>query len=125
MRVVGGVRLWLYIVAGAALLGLAAYEVRVHKRAAQAEAAEQRADAAEAGRAEDMREVVRRLDKDAADRQQFLKRFDDIEAKFASIKIPPPQALVDHREVPSVEGKCDAPTVGSEFVRVWNDASQP
>lgn len=119
------VKLWLYVAAAIMLSGFIGYGIHIVKKANRADAAEARADAAEAGRAKDMREVVRRLDESEKERQRFLQRFDDIEKRFDGIKIPPPQALVNNREVPSVEGKCIAPTVGSEFVGVWNAASEP
>lgn len=105
--------------------GVIWYEIGIHKKAARADAAEARAEAAEKGRAEDMAKVMQRLDKDAEDRRQFAARFDAIEKRFDDIKIPPPAKLVQNREVPSVEGKCVAPSVGVEFVSVWNLASEP
>lgn len=119
------VRLYAYLVAAAILAGLFTYGVHIVKKANRADAAEARADAAEAGRAEDMREIAKRLDESAADRKAFLGRLDAIDTKFANLKIPAPKELVQHNEVPSVQGKCDAPTVGSSFVGVWNAASAP
>jgi hypothetical protein len=119
------VKLWAYVAIAAILSGAIGYGVHIVKKANRADAAEARAAAAEAGRADDMAEVVKRLDADAEARIAFNKRFDDIEAKFAGIKIPPPAKLVQQRETPSVEGKCMVPSIGPEFVRVWNDSTAP
>jgi len=118
-------KLWAYIIAAILLAGAIGYGVHIVKKANRAEAAEARADAAEKGRADDMKEIAKRLDADAADRKAFSARFDAIEKKFDNLKIPPAAELVQNREVPSVEGKCLAPGVGPEFVRVYNQASEP
>lgn len=118
-------KIWAYLAALAIVSGMIGYGVHIVKKANRVDAAETRAEAAEKGRAEDMAKVMQRLDKDAEDRRQFAARFDAIEKRFDDIKIPPPANLVQNREVPSVEGKCVAPSVGVEFVSVWNLASEP
>ncbi len=118
-------KLCLYIAAALVMAGVVGYGIHIVKKANRVDVAEARAEAAEKGRADDMKEVARRLDEDAEWRKGFGKRMDGIDAKFANLKIPPPAALVQPREVPSVEGKCIAPSVGPEFVSVYNRASEP
>jgi hypothetical protein len=114
------------LIAGLAVLavigGLIWYEVGVHKKAARVDQAEDRAEAAEKGRAQDMAEVVRRLDADAIQRGELLAKFASIDERFNSIKIPDPKVLVQTREVP---GACPVVGVSDEFVRVFNEASAP
>jgi hypothetical protein len=113
------------LIAGLALLaligGLIWYEVGIHKKAARVDQAEDRAEAAEKGRAKDMAEVVRRLDADAIQRGELLANFARIDKRFDSIKIDP-KVLVQTREVP---GACPVVGVSSGFVSVFNDASEP
>lgn len=120
-------KLWAYVALAALLAGVIGYGVHIVKKANRADAAEARAEAAEKGRAADMAEVVKRLDESAKERKALNAKLDGINDRFDKLKInlPPASALVSHNEVPSVEGKCDAPTVGPSFISVWNDASKP
>ena len=115
-------KLYLYALAALALLGLLAYGAHIKGKADRTDAAEARADAAEAGRAADMREVVKRLDRDAAQRQELVTRLDGIDKRFGEIVIPKPEKLIQTREVP---GACPVIGVSSEFVSVWNNAASP
>lgn len=118
-------KLYVYLIAFALLAGTIGYGIHIVRKASRVDAAEARAEAAEQGRAADMAEVVKRLDESAADRKALNDKMDGITQWAKNLKIPAPAALVQHNEVPSVEGKCDAPTVGLEFVRVWDSASSP
>jgi hypothetical protein len=111
------------IIAGLILLaGGIGYGVHIVRKASRVDQAEARAEAAEKGRASDMAEVVKRLDADKAWREGFAAKFDAIDAKFDSIKIPDPKVLVQTREVP---GACPVTGVSSEFLRLYNQASEP
>lgn len=118
-------RLYIYLVAALLLSGVVGYGIHIVRKASRVDAAEARAEAAESGRAADMAEITKRLDRDATQRQALLDRMGGIEERFNNLKIPAPSALVQNHEVPSVEGKCNAPSIGASFVGVWNDSAKP
>lgn len=122
MRGAGAVRLYAYIAAALLLAGFIGYGVHIVRKASRVDVAEARAEAAEKGRADDMAEVVKRLDDDAESRKAFIARFDAIDSKFANIKIPDPKLLIQTREV---KGACSVTGASVEFVRVYNAASEP
>jgi hypothetical protein len=115
-------KIYAYLAALALLAGVVGYGVHIVKKANRVDAAEARAEAAEKGRKDDMAEVVRRLDADAKQRGELLARMGGIEQRFADIKIPDPKVLVQTREVP---GACPVTGVSSEFLRLYNQASEP
>ena len=112
---------WAYVAALAVLAGLVGGLVHLAKKAARVDAAEARAQAAEKGRADDMAEIVKRLDKDAADRKAFAARFDAIDQRFDNLKIPEPGKLIQWKEKPG--DPCPSPSLGAPFISVWNSAS--
>lgn len=118
-------KIYAYLAAALLLAGLLGAGVHIVRKASRVDVAEARAEAAEKGRASDMAEVVKRLDDDKAWREGFGKRFDAIDQKFAGLKIPTAAELVQSKEVPSVEGKCIADSVGPTFVGLFNEASEP
>lgn len=115
-------KIYAYIAALVLLAGVVGYGVHIVRKANRVDVAEARAEAAEKGRAADMKEVVRRLDKDAAERQAFIARLDAIDRRFNDIHIPEPGKLVLTKEIP---GACPVTGIGDPFVVVWNDASKP
>lgn len=115
-------RIYIAIVVALALAGAAAYGVHIVKKANRVDVAEARAEAAEHGRADDMAEVVKRLDADAKQRGELLTRLDGIDKRFDGIKIPDPKVLVQTREVP---GACPVTGVSDEFVRLYNQTASP
>lgn len=88
----------------------------------QREAAERALTMERQGRVDDMKEVRRRLEEDAAARMEYLARLDGIEKRFKDLKIPDPKVLVHTREVP---GACPVSGVSDEFVRLYNQAAAP
>jgi hypothetical protein len=115
-------KLYAYLAALVIVAGIVGYGVHIVRKASRVDAAEARAEAAEKGRADDMAKVIKRLDADKAWREGFAAKFDAIDAKFDSIKIPDPKVLVQTREVP---GACPVTGVSSEFLRLYNQASEP
>jgi hypothetical protein len=115
-------KIWAYVILAAALAGAIGYGVHIVKKANRVDVAEARAEAAEQGRKDDMAEVVRRLDADAKQRGELLARMGGIEQRFADINIPDPKVLVQTREVP---GACPVTGVSVDFVRLYNQASEP
>lgn len=115
-------KLYLYAIAALALAGGVWWIHALQAKASRVDAAETAQHAAEAGRAADMAEVVKRLDADAKQRGELLVRLDGIDKRFSEIKIPDPKVLVQTREVP---GACSVTGVSGEFVRVYNQASTP
>lgn len=114
----------LYAIAALALaaLGAGAYVVHLQHKASRVDAAEAAQHEAEAGRAADMAEVVKRLDADAKQRGELMVRLDGIDKRFSEIKIPDPKVLVQTREVP---GACPVTSVSDEFVRLYNQTASP
>jgi hypothetical protein len=115
------VKIWAYVIGLSMISALLGYGVHVVRKASRVDAAEARATAAEKGRADDMAEIVKRLDADARDRKAFVERFDAIDRRFADIKIPEPGKLILTKEIPGEP--CARVGVGLEFVGVWNTAS--
>lgn len=115
-------KIYAYIAALLLLAGAVGYGAHIVKKANRVDAAEARADAAEKGRADDMKEVTRRLDADRQWREDFGKRFAAIDEKFNNLKIPEPGKLVFTKEVP---GACPIVGVSDDFVGVFNAASEP
>jgi hypothetical protein len=115
-------RLWLYVAALAALAGAGLYLHHLQEKASRVDAAEARAEAAEKGRADDMREVVRRLDESATERKALAARLEAIDKRFDAIKLPDPKVLIQTREVP---GACPVTGVSDEFVRLYNQTAEP
>lgn len=115
---------YLYIALALALafIGGWLYIDRLQEKAARVDAAEAAVEAERKGRADDMREVVRRLDDDAKGRAELAARMGGIEARFNDLKIPEPGKLILTKEVP---GACPSVGASPEFVSVFNGASEP
>lgn len=116
-------KLYAYAALALALLGLIAYEVKVHKRAARVEVAERALATATAQHAADLTEVTKRITDDQASRKRLADAFDGIGKRFDGLKIPEPGKLIVTKEIPGEP--CPRVAAGPEFAGVYNAAASP
>jgi hypothetical protein len=116
------IRLYAYLAAALAIIGLAWYEIGVHKKAGERDAFKQKYEKSEAQRREDVKQYELGLAESQAQREKLQKGLQVITDRFNRIQIPPAKTLIKTVEVP---GACSRVGVSESFVSVWDAAASP
>jgi hypothetical protein len=119
---VADMKLYLYAAAAIAVIGLAWYEIGVHKKAGERDAFKQKYEKSEAQRREDVKQYELGLAESEAQREKLQKGLQVITDRFNRIQIPPAKTLIKAVEVP---GACPRVGVSDSLVSVWNSAASP
>lgn len=115
-------KIYLYAAAALAIIGLAWYEIRVHKKAGERDAAVKALTDERKAHSAEISKIKTQLDESYVERRKLSKGLTEITARFNK-PLPAPKTLIKTVQVPGEA--CPRVGVSDSYVWLWNDASSP